>query len=103
MISRSSSRLIARFARGKVLDDPTLTSIGDAHGKTAAQIALAWILHRDIAVIPMTRSEGHARANLESRSIALTDQEVGQIDAIGRPDGKLINPPGLTPVWGRAN
>jgi len=90
-------------ARGQVLDDATLRSIGDLHRKTAAQIALAWILHQDIAVIPMTRTKDHALANLESRDITLNSQEILQIDALGSPDGKLIDPPGLTPFWGRAN
>ncbi|MGI9419390.1 MAG: aldo/keto reductase [Geminicoccaceae bacterium] len=90
-------------ARGKVLDDPTLQAIGDAHGKTAAQIAIAWLVQKDIAAIPMSRNRERARANLESGEIRLSDEEMRRIDAIGRRDGKMINPPGLTPIWGRAN
>ncbi len=90
-------------ARGKVLDDPALQAIGETHGRTAAQIALAWMIQRDIVVIPMTRSKHHAQANFESRTITLSDEEVQRIDALGKLDGKLINPPGLTPIWGQAN
>lgn len=90
-------------ARGQVSDDPILTSIGQAHGTTAAQIALAWMVQQGVAVIPMTRSRHHAVANLESGAITLSDQEMQKIGDIGRLDGKLINPPGLTPVWGKAN
>ncbi len=90
-------------ARGQVSEDPTLKAIAKAHGKTAAQIALAWMVQKEITVIPMTRSEHHAVANLESADIALTPEEIKKIDGLGRLDGKLINPPGLTPIWGQAN
>lgn len=90
-------------ARGKVLDDPTLQAIGEAHGKTAAQIALAWLVQKDIAAIPMSRNRERARANLESGEIRLSDEEMRRIDGIASPDGKLIDPPGLTPIWGRAS
>lgn len=90
-------------ARGKVLDDPTLQAIGKTHGRTAAEIALAWMMQQGIAVIPMTRSAHHAKANLESRAIMLSDDEMQRINALGRLDGKLIDPPGLTPIWGRTN
>lgn len=88
-------------ARGKVLNNPTLKAISAAHGKTAAQIALAWMMQKNIAVIPMTRSELHARANLESLEVKLDDQEIGQIDGLGSVDGKLIKPARLTPIWGQ--
>lgn len=88
-------------ARGKVLDDPTLQAIGEAHGKTAAQIALAWLVQQGIAAIPMSRNRERALANLESAAITLGDEEMKRIDAIAGPDGKMIAPPGLTPIWGR--
>ncbi len=90
-------------ARGKVLDDPTLQSIGEAQGGTPAQIAIAWLVQQGIAAIPMSRNRERAQANLESSGITLSDDEMRRIDAIGSADGKMINPPGLTPVWGRAN
>jgi diketogulonate reductase-like aldo/keto reductase len=90
-------------ARGKVLDDPTLQAIGKAHDKTAAQIAIAWLVQQGIAAIPMSRNRERAKANLDSLSIGLGDEEMQRINDIGRADGKMINPPGLTPIWGRAN
>ncbi|MDH3662347.1 MAG: aldo/keto reductase [Alphaproteobacteria bacterium] len=90
-------------ARGKVLDDPTLAAIGGTHATGAAAIAIAWLVQHGIAAIPMSRNRERAKANLESRSIQLSDEEMRRIDAIGRIDGKMINPPGLSPIWGRAN
>ncbi len=90
-------------ARGKVLDDPTLNAIGEAHGRSPAQIAIAWLVQQGIAAIPMSRNRERAKANLESREIALGDDDMRRIDDIASPDGKMIQPPGLTPIWGRAN
>jgi diketogulonate reductase-like aldo/keto reductase len=90
-------------ARGKVVDDPTLLAIGEAHGRTAAQIALAWMVQRGIAVIPMTRSEHHAKANLDCLEITLSDEEISRIDCLAEDVGKLIRAAGLTTIWGKAS
>ena len=89
-------------ARGKVMDDPTLQAIGETTGNTAAQIAIAWLVQQDIAAIPMSRNRERAAANLAAGKITLSDDEMKQISAVGTVDGKMINPPGLTPVWGKA-
>ena len=90
-------------ARGKVVDDPTLKAIGEAHDRSPAAIALAWLVQHGIAAIPMSRNQERAETNLKSRMIELSDEDMARIDAIGTPSGKLIDPPGLTPIWGRAN
>lgn len=89
-------------ARGEVLDDPTLQAIGKAHERTPAQIAIAWLVQMGIAAIPMSRNRERADANLQSATITLGDDEMRRISAIGSKGGKMISPPGLTPVWGRA-
>ncbi len=89
-------------ARGRVSGDPTLEAIGEAHGVSAATVALAWLRQKAIAAIPMSRDRGHARANLESQALRLDDREIERIDRLGRAAGKMIEPAGLTPVWGRA-
>lgn len=98
-------RLVAYcpVARGKVLDDPTLQAIGAAHDSTAAQIAIAWLVQQGIAAIPMSRNRERVEANLQSQTIRLSDDDMQKIDGIGRVDGKMVNPPGLTPIWGHAN
>lgn len=90
-------------ARGKVVSDPTLQAIGKDHGCTAAQVAIAWLIKKGIAAIPMTRTRDHALANLACRAIDLGQREMETIDDLGSRDGKLIDPPGLTPIWGKAN
>jgi aryl-alcohol dehydrogenase-like predicted oxidoreductase len=49
------------------------------------QIALAWLLHRspNILLIPGTSSLAHLRENLAAESIALPEDVLAELDAIG--------------------
>jgi 2,5-diketo-D-gluconate reductase A len=38
--------------RDNIFSDPTLSSIGEAHGKSVAQVALRWLVQRGVVVIP---------------------------------------------------
>ena len=51
--------------------------IADRHDATAAQIALAWLLRRSPAMLPIpgTLSLAHLRQNLEATEIELSDDE----------------------------
>ena len=48
------------IARGRVVDDPTLVRIGEAHGKSATQVALRWLVQQE-GVIAIPRSSNEAR------------------------------------------
>jgi pyridoxine 4-dehydrogenase len=63
-------------------DAPAVTAIAERHGKTTTQIALAWLLHRSPAVLPIpgTLSIDHLRENLAALEIDLSRDEV---DALG--------------------
>ena len=54
-----------------------LDRIAAAHGATASQIALAWLLRRSPVVLPIpgTLSLEHARENLGALDVALSDDE----------------------------
>ena len=49
------------------------------------QVALAWLLRRapNILLIPGTSSLDHLRENLEAAEIALPDEALAELDAIG--------------------
>ena len=54
------------LARGKVPEDPTLREIGAAHGKTAGQVALRWLLDKpQVATIPKASSHERRVENFE--------------------------------------
>ena len=54
-----------------------LVEIGERHGATPAQIALAWLLRRSPTMLPIpgTLSLDHLRENLDALEIELTDSE----------------------------
>ncbi|MGD8367446.1 MAG: aldo/keto reductase [Desulfobacterales bacterium] len=62
-------------------------------GVTAAQLALAWILHKgsDIVPIPGTKRRKYLEENLAAAQIELSPAEVGQLDAL-LPPGSTAGP-----------
>ena len=71
-----------------VLTSPTLLTIGDAHGKSAAQVALRWALQSGAMVIPRTRSAARLVENREGLDFELSAEEVSTINVLdGGTDG----------------
>ncbi|MBK6597210.1 MAG: aldo/keto reductase [Proteobacteria bacterium] len=54
------------------------------HGASAAQIALAWLLHRgdDIVPIPGTKRRRYVEANASAVSVKLTADDMAELDSI---------------------
>jgi diketogulonate reductase-like aldo/keto reductase len=90
------------MADGKVIDDPAIQAIGARHGKTAAQVVLRWLVQQGVVALSKTVSEDRAAANLAISDFALSDDEMAAIHALARPDGRLVSPDGLAPVWDAA-
>lgn len=86
------------LAYGKVLADPVVQAIAQAHGATPAQVALAWALQLGYAVIPSSTQRDHLASNLKARQLRLSDTDLAQIAALDRGE-RLINPEGLAPAW----
>ena len=73
------------LARGDVLEDRTLREIGEAHGKTPAQVALRWLIQQEkVAAIPKATSEEHLRGNLDVFDFELSGEEMGRISGLAR-------------------
>ncbi len=72
------------LAEGRVATDPTLAEIGARHGKTAAQVALRWVVQQGIAAIPKASRPEHRAENLDVFDFELTDEEMGRVGALGR-------------------
>ena len=79
------------LARGAVAHDPVLAEIGAAHGKTAAQVALRWLLQQpDVAAIPRSGRRERIRENFDVFDFALSGEEMRRIDAL-RGDRRIVN------------
>jgi 2,5-diketo-D-gluconate reductase B len=86
------------LARGKVLSDVTLQRIGEEHGKTAAQVALRWLLDQaGVMVVPKATSAEHLGANIDVFDFSLTEDQRAQIDSLAR--GERLISPGWAPNW----
>ena len=86
------------LGRGRIIDNPVLQRIGRNHGKSAAQVALAWLVSQKlVAVIPKASSEAHCRANLEIFDIQLSSEEMAEISALD--SGERIIDPTWAPKW----
>lgn len=71
------------LARGRIVEDGTLAAIGTRHDKTAAQVALRWLLQQDgVVAIPKTTNPDHLEQNLAVFDFELTDEEVTRIDEL---------------------
>jgi pyridoxine 4-dehydrogenase len=65
-------------------DAPTISSVAAKYGATPAQIALAWLLHKDphVLLIPGTSSLAHLEQNMAAARIALDDDDLAALDAV---------------------
>ena len=76
--------------QGRLLRDRALTAVAIRHRATPAQIALAWVLrHKDMMVIPKATMLEHVRENRAALDIALTEQDLGELNrAFPPPKGR---------------
>ncbi|MGZ6693046.1 MAG: aldo/keto reductase, partial [Solirubrobacteraceae bacterium] len=60
-----------------------LAQIAERHDATAAQIALAWLLHRSAVMLPIpgTASVKHLEENVGAAGIALSADEAQELEA----------------------
>ncbi|HET7271383.1 MAG TPA: aldo/keto reductase [Rubrobacter sp.] len=73
------------LSRGGVQGDATLQRIGGAHGKTATQVALRWLVQQEkVSAIPKATSEEHLGENLNVFDFELSDEEMQSVSSLGR-------------------
>lgn len=86
------------LARGRALHDEKLTAIGKKHGKTAAQVALRWLVRQqDVIVIPKATGADHIRDNLDVFDFTLDEDDLATIGHFEHGQ-RLINPD-FAPRW----
>ena len=62
-----------------------LAQIADSHDATPAQLALAWLLRRSPAMVPIpgTKSVGHVEENCAAATVELSGAEFERLSAVG--------------------
>ena len=79
------------IARGSARNDKLLARIGAAHGKTAAQVCLRYLVQQDIVVIPRTSKEQRLSENAAIFDFALSAAEMREIAALARRDDRIVD------------
>ena len=79
------------IARGSAKNDAVLARIGKAHGKTAAQVCLRYLVQQSIVVIPRTSKVERLEENMSIFDFALTDTEMSEIASLARRDGRIVD------------
>ncbi|MSS84268.1 aldo/keto reductase [Actinomycetaceae bacterium WB03_NA08] len=74
------------LARGKVITDPLLTQIGQAHGKSAAQVAIRWGLQRGDILFPKASNTERQMQNIDVFDFVLSEREMKLIATLDRGD-----------------
>src|SRR5262249_7198871 len=77
--------------------DKVLSRIGKAHGKTAAQVSLRFLVQQGIAVIPRTSRLERLAENLAIFDFELSPAEVAEIARLAHRDGRIVDSPSPGP------
>ena len=86
------------IARGKVPGADALERIGKAHGKSAAQVSLRYLVQRGVCAIPRTATPDHLKANLDVFNFELSAAEMAELKALNATNMRVVNPP-HAPQW----
>src|SRR5699024_3576550 len=88
----------APLAQGKVNTSDELRDIADKYGKTAAQIALRWLIEQgNVVAIPKASSKDHIEQNIDILHFYLEDEDFNHIDQLDNSE-RLVNAR-FAPKW----
>jgi diketogulonate reductase-like aldo/keto reductase len=91
------------LARGRIRAEPPLTEIGKKYDKSAGQVTLRWLIQQKQGVaIPKAANPLHIEDNFNIFDFSLTADEMSQISALAKPDGRIVNPE-WAPKWDKEN
>lgn len=86
------------LGKGAVLDDPVIQKIAREHGATPGQVALAWLLSKNlVAAIPKARGTERQAENLAAVKLRLSESDLEAIAALPK-NRRFINP-AFAPAW----
>lgn len=66
----------------KLLAEPVIAKIAEAHGKTVAQVILRWMLQEGVVTFPKTTNPQHVLDNIDVFDFELSDDEMTRINAL---------------------
>jgi diketogulonate reductase-like aldo/keto reductase len=88
------------LARGAVLKDPVIRDVAKSHGKTAAQVALKWLVQQpDMVVVPRALEYSEITENIDIFDFELSENEMNQISGLRDRNRRIVDPTVRRPVW----
>ncbi len=98
----------APFAEGKndLFSNPILTKIGDAYGKSPAQVVLRWLLQREVVVVSKSVKIERMQQNLDVLDFEISDEEMKQIATLEQGESQFfshVDPEMVRWLTGRAD
>ncbi len=85
-------------AKGRIKNDRVLVRIGQAHGKTPAQVCLRWLVQQNVSAIPRTSKIERLSENIDIFDFELSEAEMRQIFQLASAKGRLTDF-GFAPKW----
>jgi diketogulonate reductase-like aldo/keto reductase len=79
------------IARGRAVRDRALAAIGKAHGKTAGQVCLRFLVQLGAIVIPRTSKVERLSENMAIFDFALSEAEMTEIVRLANPNGRIVD------------
>lgn len=70
---------------------PLLTAIGSKYGKSAAQVALRYLLERDVIIIPKSSHKDRMEQNIDIFDFSLSRQELAEIEKLDGGKGIIVD------------
>jgi len=90
------------LAHGEIPKCETLAEIGRAHGKSASQVALRWLVQQEgVRAIPKAASREHLEENFRVFDFDLDPAEMERIHALATRNGERTVDPEFAPSWER--
>ena len=86
------------IARGRAQADAVLALIGKAHGKSAAQVCLRFLVQQNIIVIPRTSDAQRLAENFALFDFELSAAQMNEVAALAHPRGRIVDWSG-SPNW----
>ena len=87
------------LARGAVLEDPVIWDVAKSHGKTAAQVALKWLVQQpDMVIVPRSLEYSKIKENIDIFDFELSENEMNQISELRDRNLRIVDPMVRGPV-----
>lgn len=74
-----------------IVKSELLASIGQKYGKSAAQVALRWLIQRGMVAIPKSSHIERMKQNFDIFDFSLTNDDMAQIETMNQSDTGFRN------------